>query len=107
MLALGYLLMGGSYLLLMGQTTLTAFFAMMIVFTVGEMFAFSRQQAYAASLAPADMRGRYAGFLSLCWGTGGIVSSIGAMHLYASNPDVVWVITALLGAAAALLILRR
>lgn len=107
MLALGYLLMGGSYLLLMGQTSLAAFFAMMIVFTVGEMFAFSRQQAYAAGLAPEDMRGRYAGFLSLCWGIGGIISSLGAMHLYGINPDAVWVITALLGAASALLILRR
>jgi MFS family permease len=107
MLALGYLLMGGSYLLLMGQTTLSAFFAMMIVFTLGEMFAFSRQQAYAASLAPENMRGRYAGFLSLCWGLGGIVSSLGAMHLYGLNPDVVWVVTALLGSLAALMILRK
>jgi MFS family permease len=106
MLALGYLLMGGSYLLLLGQTSLSAFFAMMILFTLGEMFAFSRQQAYAASLAPDDMRGRYSGFTSLCWSIGGIISSIGGMHLYGWNPDIVWVVTALLGAAAAWMIYR-
>ena len=57
-------------------------------------------------LQPAKLN-RDAVRYAFCWGMGGIVSSIGAMHLYASNPDVVWVITALLGAAAALLILKR
>ena len=43
----------------------------MVVFTAGEMFTFSRQQAYASALAPEDMRGRYAGFLSFAWAIGG------------------------------------
>jgi MFS family permease len=107
MLGLGYLLMGGSYLLLLGQTSLIAFISMMVIFTVGEMFAFSRQQAYAASLAPESMRGRYSGFLSLSWGVGGIISSLGAMHLYGLSPDSVWVITAILGFAAMMLIFKR
>jgi MFS family permease len=107
MLSLGYLLMGGGYVLLMGRPGLPSFFAMMIVFTIGEMFAFSRQQAYAAGLAPDDMRGRYAGFLSLGWGLGGIVSSIAALHLYDVSPDLVWGITAALGLTAAGMILRK
>lgn len=107
MLSLGYLLMGGSYLLLLGTPGLPSFFAMMAVFTVGEMFAFSRQQAYAASLAPEDMRGRYAGFLSLSWGLGGIFSSVAALHLFEASPDWVWAVTTVLGLAGAALILRK
>ncbi len=56
-LAAGYVLMGTSYLVFLGSGTLAAFVAMMVVFTLGEMFAFSRQQAYSASLAPESMRG--------------------------------------------------
>jgi MFS family permease len=63
-LALGYILMGASFLTFLLSGSLTAFVLMMIVFTLGEMAAFSRQQAYSASLAPEDMRGRYCGFLS-------------------------------------------
>ncbi len=107
MLALGYVLMGGSYLLLTGNTTLTFFVLMMVVFTTGEMFAFSRQQAYAASLAPEDMRGRYSGFLSFAWSIGGIVSSIIALDLYETSPDQVWLSSAILGGVAAVLILLR
>ncbi|MDZ4288685.1 MAG: MFS transporter [Prosthecobacter sp.] len=104
MLGLGYVIMGSSFLVLLGSSTLTAFFVTMIAFTVGEMFAFSRQQAYAASLSPDDMRGRYSGFLSLAWALGGILSSVGALGLYESSPGGVWVVTALLGLVAAALI---
>lgn len=107
MLSLGYLLMGVSYILLMGRPGLPMFFAMMAAFTVGEMFAFSRQQAYAASMAPDDMRGRYSGFLSLCWGLGGIVCAVGSLHLFDVSPDMVWAVTVVLGVAAAAMILRK
>lgn len=104
MLALGYLLMSGSFLILLGSSTLASFTLTMAVFTLGEMCAFSRQQAYAASLAPDDMRGRYAGFLSFSWAAGGIVTSIVSMQIYEINPAVLWSITAILGLMAALLI---
>jgi MFS family permease len=107
MLAMGYLLMGGSYLLLLGSPGLPRFFAMMTVFTLGEMFALSRQQAYAASLAPDDMRGRYSGVLSLGWGLGGILSALVSLRLFDSSPDTVWAVTVLLGIGAAAMILRR
>ncbi len=106
MLALGYLLMGGSFLVFLGGGTLAFFTFTIIVFTVGEMFAFSRQQAYSASLAPDDMRGRYSGFLSFAWSIGGIISSVAALHLYESHPALLWITTAALGLAAATLILR-
>lgn len=105
MLALGYLVMGISFLLLLGASSLTAFTVTMVVFTIGEMLAFSRQQAYSASLAPDDMRGRYSGFLSIAWAIGGIASSSAALHIYGSSPAQVWWITAALGLASAGLIL--
>lgn len=107
MLSAGYTLMGVSYLILLGSGSLAGFFAMMVLFTLGEMCAFSRQQAYAASLAPDDMRGRYAGFLSLAWGIGGILASAGGLRLYEQNPGAVWLVSAAMGVTAALLIAFR
>jgi MFS family permease len=104
-LALGYLLMGGSFLTLLVSGSLTAFVLMMIVFTLGEMSAFSRQQAYSASLSPEDMRGRYVGFQSLAWCAGSTASSALGMPLYDHHPTLLWVLNAVLGIVAALLIL--
>ena len=104
-LALGYFLMGASFLTFLVSGSLTAFVLMMIVFTFGEMSAFSRQQAYSASLSPEDMRGRYVGFQSFAWGAGNTASSALGMPLYDHHPTVLWVLNAVLGIVAALLIL--
>lgn len=104
-LALGYILMGASFLTFLISGSLTAFVLMMVVFTLGEMSAFSRQQAYSASLSPEDMRGRYVGFLSLAWCAGNTASSALGMPLYDHHPTVLWVMNAALGIVAALLIL--
>lgn len=100
-LALGYVLMGASFLVFLGSGSLTAFVAMMVVFTLGEMSAFSRQQAYSASLAPDDMRGRYVGFLSLAWCAGNTASSAFGMMLYDHHPLTLWMLNAALGVVAA------
>lgn len=104
-LALGYILMGASFFTFLISGSLTAFVLMMVVFTMGEMSAFSRQQAYSASLSPDDMRGRYVGFLSLAWCAGNTASSALGMPLYDHHPTVLWVMNAVLGIVAALLIL--
>lgn len=106
-IGLGYVLMGGSFLAFLVTSTLWAFVAAMIVFTVGEMCSFSRQQAYAASLAPDDMRGRYAGFLSFAWSIGGIVASVAGLHLYEMDPSLAWYVSAALGVLGAWLLGRR
>ncbi|MEZ0386022.1 MAG: MFS transporter [Verrucomicrobium sp.] len=103
-IALGYIGMSGSFLVLAWGSGLTAFLLAMIVFTFGEMMAFSRQQAYAASLAPDDMRGRYSGFLSWAWSAGNISASVLSMGLYQYSPNLVWISSALLGAVGAMLI---
>lgn len=105
MLAVGYFGMGAAFLVLIGHTSLAAFTVCIILFTLGEMCAFSRQQAYAASLAPDEMRGRYSGFLSLAWGIGGIVSSIIGLRIYESSPEAVWIICAVFGSLAAVLMM--
>lgn len=104
-LALGYILMGASFLTFLISGSLAAFVLMMVVFTVGEMAAFSRQQAYSASLAPEDMRGRYVGFLSFAWCAGNTASSALGMQLYDHHPVILWTLNAMLGIAAAALIL--
>lgn len=103
-LALGYILMGASFLVFQVSGTITAFVLMMVIFTIGEMSAFSRQQAYAASMAPDDMRGRYVGFLSFAWCAGNTASSALGMPLYDHHPGILWTINAVLGIMAALLI---
>ena len=103
-IALGYTAMGASHLILLGTGSLAALTSVMVVFTFGEMLAFSRQQAYAASLAPDDMRGRYAGFLSFAWSLGNIVGVMAGLRLYAADPDFVWWGCGLLGATAAALL---
>lgn len=104
-LALGYILMGASFLIFLASGSLAAFVVMMIIFTVGEMSAFSRQQAYAASLSPEDMRGRYVGFLGFAWCAGSTASSALGMSLYDHHATALWTLNAALGFVAALLIL--
>ncbi len=105
MIAMGNVLMGAAYLALIGRSPLWIFGLCMVILTTGEMFAFSRQQAYAASLAPEDMRGRYAGFTSFAWAIGGIISSAGGLQLYGISPNAVWITCAALGMVAATLMI--
>jgi MFS family permease len=105
-IAVGYVGMALSFLVFLWGNSVTAFAVCMVIFTTGEMMAFSRQQAYAASLSPEDMRGRYSGFLGLAWSIGNITASVGAMALYQWRPDAVWVLTAVVGVLAALVLVR-
>lgn len=104
-LAIGYIGLGISYLVLVPSSTVTAFTVCIIIFTLGEMMAFSRQQAYAASLCPDDMRGRYSGFMGLAWSIGNISSSLIGLKVYESSPNSVWLISAVLGVFAAVVLI--
>lgn len=105
-IAAGYVGMALSFLVFLADNSVTAFTVCMVIFTTGEMMAFSRQQAYAASLSPEDMRGRYSGFLGLAWSIGNITASVGAMALYQWSPNVVWLLTATVGIFAAVVLVR-
>lgn len=105
-IALGYLGMAASFLVLLFSHTIPAFVFSMILFTCGEMLAFSRQQAYAATLAPETMRGRYSGFLGLGWSSGSITGSLLGLSLYQYHPNLVWISCAILGSLGARLLMQ-
>ena len=99
-MGLGYFIMGACYLLFFFGNTVVIFAAIMVVFTIGEMMAFSRQSAYLSELAPDNMRGRYGGFMSFSWCIGSSSSSVLGLPLYEACPNAVWVLCAALGLAS-------
>ena len=82
--------------------TLSIFIAVMVVYTFGEMLAFSSQQAYAASFAPDHMRGRYSGFLGLAWCVGSSSGAAVGLEVYEHSPNALWLLCAIFGIVAAL-----
>jgi hypothetical protein len=65
------------------------------------MFAFSRQSAYIATLSHEEMRGRYAGFLSLSWCIGSSTGAALGLRLYGWDPGALWILCAVFGIVAA------
>jgi MFS family permease len=100
-IGLGYAVLAGSYLLFFAGSSIAIFTAVMIVFTIGEMFAFSRQSAYIAALSHEEMRGRYSGFLALSWCVGSSTGAALGLWLYGWSPNALWILCALFGLAAA------
>ncbi|TLD72452.1 MFS transporter [Phragmitibacter flavus] len=96
-LGLGYAIMGSSFMFFFDGTSLGIFVLVMMIFTIGEMFAFSRQQAYIASLAHTEMRGRYSGFMSLAWCVGSSSSAMLGLQLYGHNPSLLWITCLIFG----------
>ncbi len=97
----GYAVLAGSYLLFFAGSTVAVFTWVMVVFTIGEMFAFSRQAAYISMLAHEEMRGRYSGFMALSWCIGSSTGAALGLRLYAWNPGALWVLCAVFGLLAA------
>lgn len=100
-LAIGYVVLGSCYLLFFGGDSVAIFTAVMVVFTVGEMFAFSRQPAYVSELAHEEMRGRYGGFMTLSWCVGSSTSAALGLRLYGWHPPVLWLLCGVFGLFAA------
>ena len=67
-MALGALVLGGGYALmgLVGTST-PLLLLTVVIWTLGEMLGSPTAWAYLSSLAPPDLRGRYAGGLGLAW----------------------------------------
>jgi MFS family permease len=67
-MALGALLLGGGFALTgFAGASLPLLVGTVLVWTLGEMLGSPTGQAYLAAIAPADLRGRYAGGLGLAW----------------------------------------
>ena len=75
----------------------------MVVLTLGELLLAPTGTAFAANLAPADMRGRYMGLYGLSWGLSmGIAPVIGGWLSDNVAPVAIWYAGLAMGLAAAL-----
>jgi MFS family permease len=61
-----------------------------VVWTVGEIATAGSFQALIAALAPAHMRGRYAGAVGLAWGASGLLAPLLGAWGFATSPGVLW-----------------
>lgn len=74
------------------------------VLTAGEICSISISLAYAASLAPEGMRGRYMGMYGLTWATALCWGPGLGMWLFSRSPNALWAGCGLLGLLAAAII---
>jgi len=71
------------------------------IWTAGEILTAGSFQAIVAALAPAHMRGRYAGALGLAWGASGLVGPLLGAGSYAIAPALLWTGCLVVGLASA------
>ena len=71
-----------------------------LMWTVGEIGTAGSFQALIAALAPADMRGRYAGALGLAWGAADLIAPILGAATFAHARTALWLGCLVAGAAA-------
>jgi MFS family permease len=109
-LALGALLYGaGTGSVALGRG-FWGFWISMVVLTLGELLLAPTGTAFAANLAPADMRGRYMGLYGLSWGVSlGIAPVIGGWLNDNVAPVAIWYAGLAMGLTAAVgfLVLHR
>jgi MFS family permease len=87
-----------------------AFVACVAIYTLGEIILAPVSTAFTADLSPADMRGRYMGFLGLTWGAAyGIGPLLGGAIYDAGFARELWLFVGAVGlvAAAGFLLLQR
>jgi MFS family permease len=102
-LAVGALLYGvGTGSVALGQS-FWGFWTSMVILTIGELLLAPTGTAFAANLAPAEMRGRYMGLYGLTWGVSfGIAPVIGGWLNDNVAPVAIWYAGMAMGLAAAL-----
>jgi MFS family permease len=77
------------------------------VWSLGELAQWPVAAAYATSLSPRGMTGRYAGARSLCYGTALLLAPLAGTALYGLSPALLWGGCAAAGIGAAAVITRR
>jgi len=102
-IAFGYALVGGGFFIFAFGNSIVVYVAGMVVFTLGEMIAMPIAMAYAASLAPEHMRGRYMGVYGLVWGCALTVGPATGLALFEVSPALLWFGCGALGLTSALL----
>lgn len=82
------------------------FLLCMVILTIGEMLLVPTSDAYAADLAPANMRGRYLSIYSLSWAvSSGIGPLIGGALNDSVGAQAMWIGSAAIGLIGALIYL--
>jgi predicted MFS family arabinose efflux permease len=81
---------------------LPVYVAAAIVWTVGEVVGFPVAAALVADLAPAELRGRYQGAFSMCWGLAFALGPVtGGRLLTRLGPTALWLACLAAGVAVA------
>jgi MFS family permease len=106
-IATGYFLSCFGFALTGLAHTLPQLAATVVVWTTGEMIGSSVAGAYAARLAPENLRGRYMGVYMLAWSFGMLAGPpLGALA-YQHDPRIVWAACAVLAVTSSALAMWR
>ncbi|WP_242608871.1 MDR family MFS transporter [Actinomadura formosensis] len=101
-LAAGFALVGIGYGLTSLASTVAAYTATILVWTLGEIAAAAVLQAVVADLAPAGLRGRYGGLYGMAWSGGFLLAPLGGTQLLGSGGAItLWLTCAGLAFTAA------
>ncbi|WP_233525962.1 MDR family MFS transporter [Actinomadura spongiicola] len=104
-MAAGCVLVGIGFGLTSLASSITAYTATILVWTIGEIIAATVLQAIVADLAPPDLHGRYSGLYGMAWSGGFLLAPLGGTQLLgAGGASLLWPTCAgmMLGAAVGL-----
>ena len=89
-MVVGMLIFGAGFALTGLAHTIPMLAALVVIWTIGEMFYFPMAAAHVANISPPDMRGRYQGAWGISWGLGAVLGPVLGTALFAIDPQVVW-----------------
>ncbi|MGH3239859.1 MAG: MDR family MFS transporter [Spirillospora sp.] len=81
----GFVVAGAGMGLTSLASSIAAYTATILVWTLGEIIAATVLQAIVADLAPADLRGRYSGLYATAWSAGFLLAPLGGTQLLAAG----------------------
>jgi MFS family permease len=103
-LAVGQLLVGVGFALIVFADTVPLLAATVVVWTLGEIIFSPIASAYVADVAPIHLRGRYQGAWGMSFGVALVVGPVLGTLLYSASPDALWLACGLAGLLAAALV---
>jgi len=106
-IAAGYFAQGIGFALTGLATTIPALLATVVIWTIGEMVSAPAASTYVANIAPTDLRGRYLGMWTGMWSLGLMLGPWLGTALFARHASILWLLCAVLGTLAAILVLIR
>jgi MFS family permease len=105
MIALGALLNGLGFTVLLVARSVPGLALMVVVWTAGEIVESPATSAFIADRAPEHARGRYQGALGMMYAAAAVVGPIAGTGVYHFSPDALWIACGGLGVLTAWLAL--